>query len=436
MKTEIKKLPKSELEIEFELTAEEFGHHFEHAIEHLKGHVKVDGFRPGQAPAKMVEDKLKPEMLLMEAGEHAVKHVYHDYVLENNLEPIGEPEVQILKIAKGNPFSFKVKFSVLPDIELPDYKEIAAKIKGKEFSVTEEEVLDALNYLQKTRAKFTAKDPSASSGRGDFVEITYQSKDLDLGKAAPQSGASLAPRGREVKDQFILGEGGMVKGFEENIEGMKAGEEKEFSVSFPKDLPAQAGNPNKNLAGNDVLFKVKLISAQKMELPEINDEFAKQLGSFDTLAALKTSMKEGITLEKTEAEKQRKRGEVLDRISETSKFEIPEKLVEYEQAHLLEDLKSKIIQTARVSFEEYLATIKKTEEEIKEKFKKEAEKRIKGFLILRQIGKQENIQVSEEEIAEEMKKVQKGEFDTNQLKEYAKGAIYNEKVFKFLEECQ
>ena len=143
MKTEIKKLPKSELEIEFELTAEEFGHHFEHAIEHLKGHVKVDGFRPGQAPAKMVEDKLKPEMLLMEAGEHAVKHVYHDYVLENNLEPIGEPEVQILKIAKGNPFSFKVKFSVLPDIELPDYKEIAAKIKGKEFSVTEEEVLDA-----------------------------------------------------------------------------------------------------------------------------------------------------------------------------------------------------------------------------------------------------------------------------------------------------
>ena len=329
------------------------------------------------------------------------------------------------------------------EVVLPEFEEQSQQIteesiipkqdEAKNMQEQLDDIAEKIDILKQEILKLVppSSGPSESESQPDI------NKEPEIVEpAAPQSGASLAPRGREVKDQFILGEGGMVKGFEENIEGMKAGEEKEFSVSFPKDLPAQAGNPNKNLAGKDVLFKVKLISAQKMELPEINDEFAKQLGSFDTLAALKTSMKEGITLEKTEAEKQRKRGEVLDRISETSKFEIPEKLVEYEQAHLLEDLKSKIIQTARVSFEEYLATIKKTEEEIKETFKKEAEKRIKGFLILRQIGKQENIQVSEEEIAEEMKKVQKGEFDTNQLKEYAKGAIYNEKIFKFLEECQ
>ena len=109
MEAKQKKLEKSQIEITFELTVEEFAEHFEHALEHLKSHVKVDGFREGKAPAKIVEEKLKPEALLMEAGDHAVKHVYSDYVLENKLEPVGQPEVQIKKIAKGSPFIFTAK---------------------------------------------------------------------------------------------------------------------------------------------------------------------------------------------------------------------------------------------------------------------------------------------------------------------------------------
>ncbi|MEK7658777.1 MAG: trigger factor [Patescibacteria group bacterium] len=465
MKTEIKKLPKSEIEIEFELTAEEFQAHFEHAIEHLKHHVKVDGFRAGKAPASMVEEKIKPESLLMEAGDHAVKHVYTDYVVENKLEPIGEPDVQITKIVpiaeqsrirdgeaigtKEPVFIFKVKITVLPDIELPDYKEIASRIKtkparsgfaagdaGGEISVTEEEIQDALSYLQKTRAKFTEKNPSSpdgSSGRGDFVEITYQNKDIENNK--------------EIKDKFILGEAGFVKGFEEQIIGMRAGEEKEFTLKLPARhnttaLGGADGVPAQSPTGNEAgdFFKIKVISAQKMELPEINDEFAKTLGAFDTLTSLKESLKSGITIEKTEAEKQRKRSEILEKISEKANFEMPEKLVEYEQERLFEDMKNQISQNVKISFEEYLASIKKTKEELKETFKKEAEKRIKSFLVLRQIGKQENIKVSEEEINEEIKKVMKnpfdaaqGKIDINQLKEYTKDVIHNEKVFHLLE---
>ncbi len=432
MKTEIKKLPKSEIEIEFELTEKEFQEHFEHALEHLKHHVKVDGFRQGQAPAKMVEDKLKPEMLLMEAGDHAVKHVYTNYIIDNKLEPIGEPEVQITKIAKNNPFLFKVKITVLPDIDLPNYKEIASHIKGKGISVEPHEVEEALNYLQKTRAKFTEKNPSSpdgSSGRGDFIEIVYEMKE-----AAPQGGASLAPLGREIKDRFILGEGGFMQGFENGLMGMKAGEEKKIIVKFPENAP------RKDLAGKDAEFLVKMISVQKMELPEINDEFAKQLGAFDTLVALKESLNSGITLEKTEAEKQRKRGEILTKISEKANFEMPEKLVEYEQERLFEDMKNQISQNVKISFEEYLASIKKTEGELKETFKKEAEKRIKSFLVLRQIGKQENIKIEDKEIEEEMNKNIKNyskeelkKIDINQLKEYTKDVIHNEKVFQLLE---
>lgn len=154
MKTETKKLPKSQIELEFELTAEEFQEHFEHALEHLKSHVKVDGFRAGKAPASMVEGQIKPEALLMEAGDHAVQHVYSDYIRESKLEPVGSPEVAIKKIAKGNPFIFTATITVLPEIELPDYKEIAKTVKDKEISVTEQEINDAMNYLQRSRAKF------------------------------------------------------------------------------------------------------------------------------------------------------------------------------------------------------------------------------------------------------------------------------------------
>ena len=423
METKQTKLPKSQIEITFELTAEEFQEHFEHAIEHLKHHVKVDGFRAGKAPSSMVEEKIKPEGLLMDAGDHAVQRVYTDYVKESKLEPIGQPEVSIIKIAKGNPFIFKTKITVLPDVELPDYKEIASKIKVKGVSVNEEEVQDGLNYLQKTRAKFTLKNPSAGSGqaeKSDFVEIIYQSKDLENNK--------------EAKDRFILGEGGMIKGFEENIMGMKAGEEKDFSLKFPENFV------RKDLTGKDIEFHVKMVSVQKMELPEINDEFAKQLGTFDTLVALKASMKEGMILEKKEEEKQKNRSEILEKIVEKSKFETPESMVNYEKERLLADLKNKITQTTKASFEEYLATIKQTEEQIKETYQKESEKRIGNFLVLRELGKKEAVEVTnlevEEEVAKSIKNYSKEDLakvDIAELKEYTKGAIQNEKVFKILE---
>lgn len=236
----------------------------------------------------------------------------------------------------------------------------------------------------------------------------------------------------------------MIKDFEENVVGMKAGEEKEFSVKFPEN------SVRKDLAGKDIVFKVKMVSVQKMELPEINDEFAKQLESlpagrqaFDTLVALKASMKEGMTIEKKEEAKQKNRGEILEKIVEKSKIEVPETMVKYEQERLFEDLKNKITQTSKATFEEYLSTIKQTEEQIKETYQKEAEKRIRKFLVLREIGKKENIEVTDAEVEEEVIKSIKNyskedlaKIDINQLKEYTKGVIINEKIFKKLEECQ
>ncbi len=418
MKTNSKKLEKSQLEIEFELSPEEFQKYFNKAILHYQDHIKVDGFRKGQVPLKMVEEKVEKENLLMEAGDLAVKDSYTKFVTENKLEPIGNPEVQILKIAKGSPLLFKVKIALLPEIQLPDYKEIVSKIPSNKVSVDEKEIEDAVIYLQKSRAKFSPLDKPAD--KKDFVEIEYQNEGINNGKV--------------IKDRFTLGEGGFMKDFEDNLIGMKAGEEKQFKAKFPENTP------NKALAGKESDFKVKMLSVQKMEIPEINDEFAKSLGVFDSLVALKDNLKEGITLEKQETEVQRKRGEMLEKITKEITFELPEKMVEYEQTRLFEDLKNNISAQFKISFEQYLATVKKTEKELKDSFKLEAEKRIKNYLVLQEIGKKENIEITDKEIEEEANKElrrypkeQAVKIDIEQLKEYSEGALFNEKVFQKLE---
>ncbi len=417
MKTEIKKLGKSEIELLFEMPAEDFAKYIDKALEHLKSHMKMDGFRKGQVPKEMVEKKMGVENLLMEAGDLAVKAAYTNYVKENNLEPVSEPNVEIKKIAKGSPFEFVVTVAVLPELPLPDYKEISSKIKGNEVSVDEKEIQETLEYLQKSRAKFT--DETTGAENKNYVKIEYQSESINGGKP--------------VKDMFILGEGAFLSDFEKNLLGMKMGEEKEFTAKFPENTP-------NSMAGKSGNFKVKMLAVQTMELPEINDEFAKGLGMFDSLVALKNNLKEGITSEKRETEKQRKRGELLTKIAEKITFELPEKMVQHEQERLFEDMKHHVSRQFNMTLEQYLQNVKKTEAEVKASYQLEAEKRIKDFLVLRQIGKAERIEVTKEELEEEVNRElkkyppeQADKVDIGRLKEYSKSAVFNEKVFNLLE---
>ena len=420
MNIDEKKLEKSQLEVTFELTAEEFNKYIDQALEHLQKHIKIDGFRKGQVPKEMVAKQVGQEALLMEAGDIAARKTYLKYINEKNLEPVGNPEISVVKIKNGEPFIFKAKFSVLPEIKLPNYREIVKSVKSKEVSVSDEEINHGLGHLQKSRAKMSLKNPEGLSEKGNFIHITYQNKDINQGK--------------EIEDQFILGEGKLIEGFEDKIVGMKANEEKEFSVKFPGSVP------DKNIAGKEGLFKVKMKSVYDLETPELSDEFAKQLGSFENIEALKNSIREGMTVEKIEGEKQRKRGEILEKISQKADFDMPKSIVESEKERLLQRFKNHITQNFKISFEEYLASIKKTENELKESYEKEAEKRLREYLILRQIGKDEQIEVSDEELDEEINKSIRGQnmddvkkIDISELKEYTKGILFNEKVFQFLE---
>jgi len=419
MRIDIKKLPKSEMEISFEIPWEEFKPYVDKAYSVLGQDIIIKGFRKGNVPQDILEKEIGIGKILEQAADLTAKDKYPQEIHKEGIEPISRPEVSITKLAKDNPFEFKAKVSILPNIVLPDYKVIVSKVEKKEISVMDKDVNDALKWIQQSRAVFTPLD--RESKKDDFVEIEYQSPQIESNKL--------------FNDKFILGQAKLAPGFEENLEGMRKDEQKEFSVIFPGE------HNNKMLAGKDIAFKVKMKSVQKMELPELNDELASQLGKFKDLASLKNNIKESLKKEKELEQRQKMRNEILEKIAQDSKCEIPEILVENEKDNLLEDLKQRVDQGLKIPFAEYLVQIKKTEKEIKDSFNDAAEKRVKNFLALREIGKKEEIKVSKEEIEEEVNKTLKNypskkdvkKINIERLKDYTKSAMYNEKVFEKLE---
>jgi trigger factor len=416
MKVDFTKLPKSEIELKIEVPAQEWQEFLDGVAKELSKEFKIEGFRPGFAPLKLVEEKVGIARILEEAAENCIQKCYVRAILENKIEAIGQPEVSVLKLAKDNPFEFKAKVAVMPEIKLPDYKKIVAKIERKKISVREKEVEDALAWLQKSRAKLTLKLGPCEIG--DWVEIEYSCPQIENNK--------------KIEDAFVLGEGKMLPGFEENLAGMAENQEKKIFLAFPKD------HFSKELAGKEIEFQVKLKSIKKLELPEITDEFARSMGDFSDLAGLKKSLQEGISLEKENAESQRVRNVILEKIAEGSQIDIPQILIVREQNTMLNGLKQDICQKLGMTIEDYLTKIKKTEKEVMDSFFSEAEKRIKNSLVLKEVSKKENIKISDEEEKSEMQKIlikypDLKKLDSEQLKSYTKEVLENEKTFKLLE---
>ncbi|MFC1629935.1 trigger factor [Patescibacteria group bacterium] len=420
MKVKIEKLPKSEMELEIEVSSEELDKFVEKAYEHFGKELKIEGFRPGKVPKEIVEKKIPKEQILAEAGEIAVKEKYLEAIFEQKLEPISPPEVKVIKLALGNPFIFKAKFAILPKFELPDYKKIASKVLKKTVEVKDEEVEKALGELQKSRAKLS--QIARPSKKGDFVEIEFSSLQIESGK--------------KHKDGFLLGQGHLIPGFEEKLEGMSAGEEKSFSLKFPQKHFQQG------LSDQEAQFTVKMESVKKMELPELNDEFIKSLGSFENLDALRKSIADGIKIEKENMEKQKTREEILKNIAKEVRLEIPNALIEAEKDHQLEEMKKYVASQFKISFEEYTKRVKKSEKELRDSFR--VEEKIQNYLLLREISKKEKIEVKEEEVKAEIDKLLRQypdvktaekDVDLNKMKSYYEEALKNEKVLKLLENC-
>jgi len=400
LKTNIKKLEKSEVEIEGELGAEAFELYFDKALNKIGAEVEVDGFRKGKVPQNILLSKVPEIRILEEMAEMALSEHYPKIIAgetgSEKIDAISRPEISITKLARNNPLGFKIKTAVMPEIKLPEYKKIAKKIiegvdeKEKNLEVTEKEVEDTIMDIRKSRAP---KKHIADEAKEHACE--------DEGCKHEHTSPQPSPEGGEGEEN-TTSTNPSLSGGEENS----------------KETPAR--NASQSDAGG--------------ELPEVNDDFVKGLGPFENVADFKSKLKDNIKLEKENQLKEKTRLKIVEKIIDDSKIEMPEILVEVELDKILYRMESDISQMG-LKFEDYLKHIKKTVEDIRKEFRNDAEKKAKLALVLNEISKTENIKADPEQVDKEVAMILEHykEADPERARLHAENVLTNEEVFKFLE---
>jgi trigger factor len=424
----IKKLPKSQIEFELVVAWKAWEKYLEQSAEELSQEIKIPGFRPGKAPRNLVEQKIGKSAILNEAAEKAVKKSYVDYILKEKIEAIGNPKVEIKEIEEGKDLKFDITVAIMPEIKVDggykkDIKAVNEEFGKKDVKVEENEIDLEIEKLANSRVKLVTVRREAKNN--DSVEIDFE---VLVGGVPIENGTS-------KKHPMIIGKGVFIPGFEENLIGMKEGEEKEFELAFPESYH------KKDLAGKPALFKVKMNLVQERQTPEVNDDFAKSLGNFSDLAALRKNMKEGLEHEREHKLKEDRRAKFIDKIIENSKTDLPDILVTEELEKMLHEFEHQISPMG-MTIDQYLENIKKNKEELKKDWKPQAEKRVISALALKQIVEDEDIKVDSKEVEAEMNKTMQyyknvkdieKNLDMERLFSYSKGILENERVFEMLE---
>ncbi len=383
MKVDVKKIERGQAELTIELTVEEFQPFLEPAAKTISKNIKIPGFRPGQANFEIVKQKVGEAEIWNQAFESAVHKTFVQALDEQKIITVGNPQVDIVKLAPGNPVIYKAIVSLLPTVQIPDYTKI--KIDKKEIKVKAEEVDKVLEDIRKGRAAETLVDRAAK--QNDKVEIDFQTF-LDN---VP------IEHGEQKAFPLVIGEKTFIPGFEEQLVGMAKTDTKKFQLEFPKNYH------QKNLAGQLADFSVTMNSVYNLELPELNDEFAKTLGNFKTAAELKNQISDNLKLEAENQENRRLEEELLDKIIERSKFDdIPDVLIDAETKKMADELEHNL-EHQGIKFEDYLAHINKTKTDLLLDFVPQAIKRVKSALIMRQVAENQNIKATDEDIEEEIK---------------------------------
>lgn len=377
MKSNIKVLGSCKREVELNIDASEVKEEFDKILAQYSSTVKMPGFRPGKAPKDIIKHRFYPEIKESLISSFVPKALSSE-LKALNLKPIGVPVVDDLHFEEGQALRFKAQFEILPDFKLPEYKKI--KVKKRNASVTDQEINQSLEELRSKAAEYIPVEGRGVRD-GDLVIVEIKGRDLKTKKMLPaEKGAILVghPDNEEVLNK--------------NLIGMDPGGKKEFIIDYDINYK------NKRLAGKKIEYELKVNSVKGKNLPELNDEFAKDLGEFKDLNDLREKIKKQLISSKERAVEKEVVDEIIKRISEKVETELPETLVEQEQMAILEHTLSS------ASRREY-----KNEdiEKLKAGLRSKAEENIKNHLILARIAEQEGLHVSDEEIHEEAKAMAK-----------------------------
>ncbi len=368
----------------------------DHVLGHFKDRVKLPGFRSGKIPKELLEKHVDPASLQSEFVEDAVQQLYIAAVNELKLRPVASPEASLKKFVPYTQLEFEATVEVIGDIKLPDYTKIR-KTKAKA-TVAEKDVAEVIDSLKKRMAD--KKDVTRAAKDGDQIWMDFAGKDAK-GKPVP---------GAEGKNYpLVLGSNTFIPGFEPELAGMKAGDEKTFTLTFPKDYHAQ------HLAGQKVTFTVNLLKVQELVEPKTDDDFAAKVGPFKTVADLKADIKRQLSQEKQHKADLDFESELIKEISEKSKLSIPEVLVNDQVERLLQDLRQNLVYRGQ-TMQEYLEAEGMTEDVYRKKvLLAQATERVKASLVLAEIAEQEKLTVTPKELEIRLQ-IMKSQYQDQQMR--------------------
>ena len=409
----------NEVKLEITVEAEKFENAMKKVYFQNAKYINIPGFRKGKAPMNIVEKYYGAQIFYEDAFNDVATEAYGEALEQNNIDAVSKPSVDIVQMEKGKDVIFTAVVQVKPEVKLGKYKGI--EIKKIEYPVEEKDIDNEIKQMQEKNSRLVTVEDRALEN-GDTATIDFEGF---VDGVAFEGGKA---EGHELE----IGSGAFIPGFEDQIIGMKIDEEKEINVKFPEEYFS------KDLAGKDAKFRVKLHEIKKKELPELDDEFAKDVSEFDTLKELKESIKE--KLEKSNEQKAKYDTEeaAIKAVCEKAKVDIPSGMVEMEVEHMLQDITQRLSYQG-LKMEQYLKMIGKTEEEVKKEYEPQAIEAIKSRLTLEAIRKEEKIEASEEEIQAKLEEMAKNygkkveEISNNDnLKDYIKEGIESEKAIDFI----
>lgn len=391
----------SAIELVIEVGAAEFDAAVNKVYNKQKKKINIPGFRKGKAPRKIVEAMFGADVFYEEAVEEVYPDAYTEALKQEDIKPVAYPKLDIVEVGKEG-LTFKALVTVRPEAKLGEYKGITAP-KVVEPVTAEDVDKEMQTYIQReTRLVSVERE----AREGDTVDIDFDGyKD-----GVPFEG------GKAEHYSLELGSGSFIPGFEEQVAGMKEGETKELNVTFPEDYGA------KELAGQPAVFKVKLHEVKERQVPDIDDEFAKDVSEFDTLEEFKSDLERQVKERREENAQRAFEDAVLEKLGEALEVELPEAMVEYRADRAVEDYRYRI-ESQGMRFDQYLAMMGMNVDAMRKQFFPGATKQIRVELALEEVAKAEGLEITPEEMEEEYAKLAK---DYRMESEQVKAAVNEE----------
>ena len=385
MSLTVENLEKNMAKLTITVPADEFIEAMKASYNKQKGKISVPGFRKGKVPQAYLEKMYGPEMFYEDAANTCMESSYPGALDECGLDVVSRPQIDVTQMEKGKDFIYTATVAVKPEVTLGEYKGV--EVEKVDAEVTDEDVQAELLNVQKQNSRTIPVEDRAAK-MDDEVTIDFEG--FVNGEAFEG--------GKGENYQLTLGSHSFIDTFEDQIVGKNIGEEFDVNVTFPEDYQAE------DLAGKPAVFKCKLNGIKETELPELDDEFASEVSEFDTLDEYKADLKATLKVKKEKAAKNTKEGLVIDQIIENSTMEIPDAMLDTTKEQMLNEF-SQQLSYQGLSVDQYFQFTGMTKEKFLETSTPEAERRIKSRLVLEAIAKAEDIQVSEEELNDELKKM-------------------------------